>query len=135
MHVMSHVTDHEDGSSSAKLNVVETGGKEVGDNLYKLGFELIDYAEAKDVPISCWALWFTSRTVKAHLDVAEARKLLKAAEKAGLPISIEEPVGLKKDGTTYKSRYAGRLKVGSKLSRPARSAKPLDAADKAFLKA
>jgi hypothetical protein len=119
---------------SAKLNVVETGGREVGD-LFELGFGLINYAETKDVPISCFALWFTSRTTKEHLSVAEARKLLKAAEKAGTPISIEEPVGLKKDGTTYTSRYAGRLKVGTMLPRVTRSAAPLDAAAKAFLKA
>ena len=134
MYVLPHVTDHNDGSSSAKLNVVETGGKEVGD-LYKLGFELADFAEAEGVPISPYALWFTSRTTKEHLSVAEARKLLKAAEKAGLSIEIEEPTGLKKDGTTYVSRYAGRLKVGSMLPRTARSTKPLSKAAQAFLQA
>jgi len=135
MYVKPHVTLHNDGSMSAKLNIVETGGREVGD-LYELANLLVNFAEAEDVPISCFALWITSRTTKEHLGVAEARKLLKAAEKVGLSISIEEPTGLKKDGTTYVSRYAGRLKVGSTPTRDTtRSAKPLSKAAQAFLKA
>jgi hypothetical protein len=135
MQVKPHVTLHNDGSRSAKLNIVETGGREVG-NLYELANLLVDFAEEERVPVSCYALWITSRTDKSHLAVAEARKLLKAAEKADRSIEIEEPVGFKKDGTTYASRYVGRIKVGSTPTRSnTRSAKPLSKAAQAFLKA
>ena len=138
MYVKPHVTRHNDGTTSAKLNVVEQGGLEVGD-LYALANALIKFAKADerntDRMVSRYALWFTSRTAKTNLPVAEATKLLKAAEAADHDISIEDTVGYKADGTTYVNRYAGRIKIGPAIVRETnREQAPLSSAAQAFLK-
>ena len=137
MLVLPHTTRHLDGTSSAKLKVVKSGGLEVdGRDPYEIAHLLIAYAKKESQSISRHALWFTERKAEDNLSVTEASRLLKAAKTAGHEATIDEEFGVSKRGETFKNRYAGRIKIGPEWVKPtkARPAAPLSDAAKAFLK-
>ena len=131
-HVCS--TRHQNGSSSAKLNVVESGGLDISElNVLDVAARLIGFAKSEGVEISRFALWFKARTEQTNLTVTEATKLLNASKKAAHPAEIEEKFKTSRKGDIYENRYAGRIAIGAAQAQSAKQAKPQSAAVAAFL--
>ena len=155
MMLLPHETEHKNPigthTKTCKFKTVKRGGVQIDpaamdpDEMYALAKALVNFSAAKGSPVNGYALRITSETdtvevlgqngkMKEHpapLDAKRAQKLIVAAEKAGLPITIEPEDQVGRDGVTYPNRYAGRIMIGT--SEKTASVSAPDAATQAFL--
>ena len=149
--ILPHTTTHKIAigtfTQTAKLKVVSRNGLNIepsvmeAADMYKVAKGLVNYAATEGVPVNGYALWITSENDKvmvngkeqpAPIGAKKAQALIVKAEKANLPITIEDTHSVGRDGQTYANRFAGRIKIGESTKK-ATAATPPSAAVNAFL--